>query len=217
MESRRVPLSQDAIERSASGAHARDAEAREWRARRHSRSRGGRLRDCVVATSRRSAPEDGSLAVVLRSAGVACRAFRHALAHAADHRRCPGSSDVGPDPESQRAQQARRRVLGQAVQVRGHLVGDAPWHEDLELGSQARRDDGRDASLHRLCREARVPWSAGRGLEQGMGRRLVRARRGVQLHGAVSRLRPARARGLREIQRRPADRSPRNGRQCCPL
>ena len=45
-------------------------------------------------------------------------------------------------------------------------------------------------ALHRLRREARLPRRAGRRLERGLGWRLVRQRRGLQFHQAVSGFRP---------------------------
>ena len=108
----------------------------------------------VAAARDGPATQGGVVAVVDGPPGAPARAVRHAVAHAADRRRCGGTVHVRPDPESQRAQQARRCVVGEAVQVRGHLVGHAPGHAHLGLGRQTRRDHGGDQALHRLCREA---------------------------------------------------------------
>ena len=83
---------------------------------------------------------------------------------------------------------------------------------DLGLGAEAWRDDGEREALHRLCGGERFPRRAGRGLEQGLGRRLVRRWQQLQLHRALSGLRPRRGRGLRPRARRAPDRPSRDVR-----
>ena len=108
---------------------------------------------------------------------AAARAVHHAVAHDPDRDRRRRALHVRPDPQPQRAERARRRVLVQAVQVRRHLVGAAPRHGDWGTGSEARRDHREREALHRFRRGERLPRRADRGLEPRLGRRLVRGRR----------------------------------------
>ena len=70
-------------------------------------------------------------------------AVQDAVAHGADRAECGGAAQLQPDPQPERAERPRRRVLGRARQVRRHLVGDAHQRGDLGLRPEARRDDGR--------------------------------------------------------------------------
>ena len=60
------------------------------------------------------------------------------------------------DPQPQRAQQARRRQLGQADEICRHLVGHAPRPGDLELRAQAWRDDRQRQEDDRFRRGQRL-------------------------------------------------------------
>ena len=76
-------------------------------------------------------------------------------------------------------------------------LGTETWESGPKHGATTAEHE----ALHRLRREERLPRRAGRRLEQGLGRRLVRQRRRLQLHRGLSGLRPRGARGLREERR----------------
>ena len=132
------------------------------------------------------------------------------MAHGAGLADRRGAARLKPDPEPERAEQARRRLLGRARQVRRHLVGDAHPQGNVGIGAHARRDDREHRALHGLCRGQRLQGRAGRRLERGLGRRLVPQRRTLQLHEAVSRLRHQGDCRLRARERRTTDRPPRD-------
>ena len=81
-----------------------------------------------------------------RHQGARPHAVRDAVAHDPAGRPGHRSGALGARPQSQSAERARQHRLDQADEVRRHLVGDAHQHDDLELGTEARRDDGEHAS-----------------------------------------------------------------------
>ena len=128
----------------------------------------------------RSGPESQSHALLDGSEGQPRAAARNAVARDHDRRRCTRTLQIGADhPQPQRAEQARRRQLGQADEICRHLVGNAPRQGDLELRAEARRHHRERQALHRLRGQERLPRRARRGLEQRLGRRLVRERHGT--------------------------------------
>ena len=196
---------QDAARRSRPGAHADDAAHRERPAHRHPRGGAGRLLRHVAATRARAAAEGGAVAVVERARACSAQApFAtpwRTMQIATD---AAGPVHVGPDPQSQRAEQARRRVLGQAVQVRRHLVGHAPRHR--RPGASGPKHGATTAereALHRLRRAATAfaaCWSKA-GTRAGTATGSPNGER-FQLHRSLSGLRHRGARRLREEEGR---------------
>ena len=88
----------------------------------------------------------------------------------------------------------RQHRLDPSDEVRRHLVGHAHRHHDLELGAEARRDDGECPTVHRFRRGQRLRRRAGRGMEYRLGRRLDREPRRLLVHPGLSRLRSRRRR-----------------------
>ena len=116
------------------------------------------------------------------------------------------AADAEPEP----AEQARRRFVDRPAEVRRDLVGDAPEHDDVVVGAQARRDDGEHAEVHRLRRRERLQGRARRGMEHRLGRRLDREQERLHVHEGVSGLRSARPRRVREVEGRRAHRAQRD-------
>ena len=103
--------------------------------------------------------------------------------------------------------------LDPADEVRGHLVGHAHRHDDLELGSEARRHHREHPAVHRFRRGQRARRRAGRGVEHRVGRRLDRQPRRLLLHPGLPRLR-SRGRGrVRQGEGRAAHRAQRDLRR----
>ena len=159
------------------GAHAGDAEARERRAHRHSRSGAGRLRGHVAA---RVSTGSGSRRC--------CRRRRAG-------RRCSRTAPfVTPWRTLQIADDAPGLYMSDLILNLNepNKLGDVSWvkpfkyvgiwwgmHlgiEHLGLGPEAWRDHGRNEALHRFRRGQWFSRRAGGRLEQGLGWRLVRAR-----------------------------------------
>src|SRR3546814_3759022 len=88
----------------------------------------------------------------------------------------------------------------QARQICRHLVGDAPREIDLGERAEAWRQHRQCEALYGFRGEIRLRRRAGRRLEQGLGRRLDRERRQVQLHRGLSRFRHRRDRPLRRSE-----------------
>ena len=91
----------------------------------------------------------------------------------------------------------------------GMHLGTKTWAS----GPETWRDDRRNEALHRLRGPTSFSRRARGRLEQGLGRRLVRQGRRVQLHRGVSGLRHRGAGGVREEEGRAPGGSPRNRRQ----
>ena len=103
--------------------------------------------------------------------------------------RADGSRALRARPQPQSAERDRATRLDHADEVRRHLVGHAPQHDDVVVGPEARRDDGERATVHRLS-PRRTAWRrAGGRMEHRMGRRLDREPERLLLHAVVSRLR----------------------------
>jgi len=94
-----------------------------------------------------------------------------------------------------------------------HLVGHAHQHDDVELGTQARRHNGEYQAVHRLRGRERPRRRPRRGVERRLGRRLDSEPQRVLLHESLSRLRSRRARPLRTREGREADRAQRDVRR----
>ena len=184
----------DAAEGSRPGAYADDGAHRRRPAHRVPRSGTGRLRlmwlrrvegqRCARTCRRR---RDGRK--VRRKAPFATPWRTLQIADSA------GGCTVRPDPEPQRAQRARRRVVVQAGEVRRRLVGAAPRDRDWATGQ---KHGATTANTRRYIDFAakRLPRRAGRRLEHGLGRQLVRQRRDFDFT-ELPRLRPRGARRVR--------------------
>ena len=87
-------------------------------------------------------------ALVRRHPRQDAHAVQDAVAHGADRAERGGAAELEPDPEPERAERARRRVVGRARQVRRHLVGDAhqPGHVEHPARSTAPRRPRRSAT-----------------------------------------------------------------------
>jgi hypothetical protein len=145
------------------------------------------------------------------------RPLRHPMAHHADRRQRRRPGHLQPDPEPERAERAGRRQLVQADEIRRRLVGNAPRHKTWASGPKHGATTENVHQTHRLRRRKWLRRRAGRGLEQGLGRGLVRQRLGLQLHRDLSRFRHRADRRLRPPEGRRDHRPPRNRRQRLPL
>ena len=203
MESLRIPLPPDAAERS-----------------RRRRTRRSRSAPTTACTSRSTKPRwsttrrcgcAGSTAQRLKAVlspasqgaeGPARRAVRHAVAHAADRRHAPAALyDVRPDPQSQRAERARRRVAGSSRPSTsasgGRCTSTRRPGRPGRSTARRRRTRGATSTSPRRTVFAACWSKAGTSAGTATGSRTAR----LQLHAAVSRLRPRGARRVREDAR----------------
>ena len=210
LEPLRVPLQQHAARRRADGAHTDDGAAGRRHALELSRGGAGGLRGIRARPAPSRHLPHQPHPVVRRHPRQDAHAVQDAVAHRADRAERRGAAQFQPDPEPERAERARRRLVGRARQVRRHLVGDAHQQGHVGVRPETRRHDGRDEALHRLRRGQRVRGRAGRGLERRLGRRLVLQRQAVQLHAVVPGLRPEGRHRLRAQQGRAPRRPSRD-------
>ena len=147
------------------GADADHAAHRRRPARRLPRSGAGRLRRHEPGQGRRTAAARVADAGRGGGQGAAHGAVRHALAHDPDRRPRRRAGRVQPDPQPQRAQQARRRQLVQAVQVRRRVVVAAPGQGEpgapARSTARPRRTPSATSTSPRSTASAACWWKAG--------------------------------------------------------
>ena len=111
---------------------------------------------------------------------------QHAVAHDSNRRPRDRSRSVGPRAESQSAQCNWRRVMGEADEVRRHLVEHAHQHEDVEFRAEARRHHGKHEALHRFRRRQWTRRSTRGRMERRLGWELDQQPRCVLFHQGIS-------------------------------